>query len=278
MKIINSIIITSLLFIISSCNSESTNSYSENLSTENHQVHIGISKAKGSKGYLQYGLWLSKLDSNIIYYDLYHISIDSALSILSSCDGLLISGGPDVEPSRYGEVLDTNRCEETDPRRDSLEYALINLALNTKMPILGICRGEQILNVYFEGSLYQDIPTDVPNNVGHRFSNIDSSYHELNIVSNTLLSRISKQNKGSVNSSHHQAVNHLGNGLDVLARTNDSIVESIAWKDPKGKSFLLGVQWHPEWLKMDNPLSINIGRKFLNEAQIYNNQKQNNND
>jgi putative glutamine amidotransferase len=278
MKIINSIVIIGLLFLISSCESANTNTYTDTLSNKKQNLHIGISKAKGSKGYLQYGLWLSKLDSNVIYYDLYHINIDSALTILSSCDGLLISGGPDVTPSRYGEILDTNRCETTDSRRDSLEFALINLAINTKMPILGICRGEQILNVYFGGSLYQDIPTDVPNNIGHRFSDIDSSYHKLNIVPNTLLSQISKQNTGNVNSSHHQAVNQLGKGLMVLARTNDSIVESITWKDAEGKGFLLGVQWHPEHLTMDNPLSINIGQIFLKEAQVFKNLKNKDND
>jgi len=275
MRVLSAFFIVGLFTLMSACNSNvQKHQRTEGIS----KIQIGISKASGSKGYLKYGEWLNKIDSSIQYYDLYNISKDSALKVLAFCDGLLISGGPDVEPKRYGEVYDSNRCESTDPKRDSLEFALIDLALNQKMPILGICRGEQILNVYFGGSLYQDIPTDVPENVGHRFSNIDSSYHVLNIVPNELLAQISGVEIGNVNSSHHQAVKKLGNDLMVLARTNDEIVESITWKNPKGKSFLLGIQWHPEWLAFDNPLSSKVGQRFYSETKKYHQLKQQNND
>ncbi len=272
MKLIFSITTSLLLLLFTACNIKPATQTKESLS-ETSKIQIGISKAKGSKGYLKYGEWLNNLDTNVIYFDLYFTSLDSALDILSQCDGLLVSGGPDVDPNRYGEDIDTTRCESIDFRRDSLEYALIEYALNIQMPILGICRGEQILNVYFGGSLYQDIPTDQASNIGHRFTHIDSSYHQIQVVTDGLLYEICGSNSNEVNSSHHQAIKHLGNGLMVLARTNDSIIESISWSDSKGKGFLLGVQWHPEWLKRDNPFSTNIGQQFLKQAYQFNSTK-----
>jgi len=270
MKLFNILIITIISFLLASCN---TNKGQANQETTHNPIHlkIAISKAKGSKGYLQYGKWLHKLDSNIQYFDLYHIPMDSALNILTYCDALIVSGGPDVDPARYNQAYDTVLCETIDYRRDSLEYALIGLALEKRMPILGICRGEQILNVYFGGSLFPDIPTAKPNNVGHRYNNIDSSLHTITLMDTNFLFHISNKKSGIVNSSHHQAVDRLGKNLVVLARTNDSIVESIGWKKPTGKSFLLGVQWHPEWLKRDNPFSENIGNRFIKEALSYKN-------
>lgn len=269
MNLFNSILISISIVFITACSTDSNTKQSTDSQSENTPVRIGISKAKGSKSYLRYGKWLRKLDSNVVYFDLYHTSLDSALIILQTCDGLLLSGGPDVDPTRYNQIEDTILCETIDYRRDSLEYALIDLALQKGMPILGICRGEQILNVYMGGSLYPDIPTARPNNVGHRFAHIDSSLHAIAVKPNSLLSEISKSENGIVNSSHHQCVDRLADNLVILARTQDSIPEAISWKSPNDKSFLLGVQWHPEWLKMDNPFSHNIGIRFLEETRNY---------
>ena len=270
MKLSYKILSIALLLFIWACDIITQNhSRKNNIENEHQALQIGISKAKGSKGYLQYGKWLRKLDSSIVYYDLYHIPLDSALAILQHCDGLIVSGGPDVDPSRYNQIEDTTLCETIDYKRDSLEYALLDLALSQNMPILGICRGEQIINVYMGGSLFPDIPTAKPNNIGHRFNNFDSSHHSINILNNSLLSEIAQHNDGVVNSSHHQAVDRLAKNLVILARTNDSIVEAITWKNPDNKGFLLGVQWHPEWLKIDNPFSGKIGYRYLKEARKY---------
>ena len=271
MKILFTLIITTTLFILASCNSDQDhNKHKEGIQTQQSlQLRIGISKAKGSKGYLQYGKWLHKLDSNILYFDLYHMPLDSALQIIQSCDGLLVSGGPDVNPARYNQAYDTVLCETIDYYRDSLEYALIDYALSKKMPILGICRGEQILNVYLGGSLFPDIPTAKPNNVGHRYSHIDSSLHDITVLDSSLLFNISHENLGVVNSSHHQAVDRLAEKLVILARCNDGIVEAITWKNPSNKSFLLGVQWHPEWLPFESPFSGKIGYRFIKEVQAF---------
>ena len=270
MNIINRVFIIAIAFMLVACNSEHQTTSIESNSQNDIHLKIAISKAKGSVGYLRYGKWLKKIDSNVVYFNLYHTSLDSALDILTQCDGLLVSGGPDVDPARYNQAYDTVLCETIDYRRDSLEYALIHKALEQQMPILGICRGEQILNVYFGGSLFPDIPTAKPNNVGHRFSHIDSSMHHISINKQGVLFSIADTNQGRVNSSHHQAVDRLAKDLVVLAWTDDSIVESISWKNKEGKSFLLGVQWHPEWLELDNPFSGQIGRRFLNEASVFN--------
>jgi len=274
MKLFNLLFFITITFFLASCNSDKTQVNKETTTNAPH-LKIAISKAKGSKGYLQYGKWLHKLDSNIQYFDLYHIPMDSALSILTQCDALIVSGGPDVDPARYNQAYDTVLCGTLDYRRDSLEYALIGLALDKEMPILGICRGEQILNVYFGGSLIPDIPTAKPNNVGHRFNNIDSSLHAITLMDTNSLFKICNEKSGIVNSNHHQAVNRLGKNLVVLARTNDSIVEAIGWENPEGRSFLLGVQWHPEWLKRDNPFSEKIGKHFIKEALKFRNNNTN---
>jgi putative glutamine amidotransferase len=269
MNLFNNILISLSIVFITACGTDTNTKQSTNLQSENTPIRIGISKAQGSTGYLRYGKWLKKLDSSIVYFDLYHTTLDSALIILRTCDGLLLSGGPDVNPARYNQIEDTILCETIDYNRDSLEYALIDLALQKGMPILGICRGEQILNVYMGGSLYPDIPTAKPNNVGHRFTHIDSSLHAIAAKPNSLLTEITKSDSGIVNSSHHQCVDRLADNLVILAQTQDSIPEAISWKNPKDKSFLLGVQWHPEWLEMDNPFSYNIGIRFLEETQNY---------
>ena len=99
---------------------------------------------------------------------MYGMTIDSALFILSTCQGLLLTGGEDVNPAFYGKLNELSKCEAIDNYRDSLELALINQALLVRMPVFGICRGEQILNVALGGTLLTDIPTDAGTKVAHR--------------------------------------------------------------------------------------------------------------
>ncbi len=145
-------------------------------SPKEDQILIAISKGKPAEHYGNYGKWLKIADPTIEWVDLYHISLDSALMTLDQCSGLLISGGPDVYPGRYGQADDTVRCGSIDYRRDTLEFILINKALAMGLPILGICRGEQIMNVVMGGSLYVDIPTDFDSVVLHRCKDEDSCF------------------------------------------------------------------------------------------------------
>ena len=237
-------------------------------------VKIAISKAVPQKSYKNYLRWVHYADSMAICLDLYHLGIDSALKVLENCDGLLLTGGEDIEPDRYGVEFDSLRCDFPDKYRDSLEYALITKALELNMPIQGVCRGEQILNTYFGGTLYLNIPTDLSDTtVKHRFPNYKASTHKVIIEDNSLLAKICKTTSGKVNSNHHQGVNKLAPGLKSVAKTEDGLTESVELADKKGKAYLLGVQWHPEAMDYSNSLSFSIAGKFLSEAKKYKEKK-----
>ena len=234
-------------------------------------IKIAISKAKPVEYYGQYSDWLKANDSTIECIDMYNISLDSALMIFESCDGLLLTGGPDVFPGRYNQAFDTSRCGEIDFKRDTLEFALIERALEMKMPILGVCRGEQILNVAMGGSLIIDIPTDFDTSIIHRCEDSYNCEHDITVVNNSLLNKICQTGYYFSNSNHHQAVNKLADCFVASAFTPDSLIEAIEWKYPKEKSFLIAVQWHPERLSPDNKLSYPIAERFLQEAKKFRN-------
>jgi len=231
---------------------------------------IGISKALPEEYYGNYAAWLNTADSSIICIDLYHMPVDSALLLLRGCSGLLISGGPDVFPGRYGQAADTVKCGSIDFHRDSLEWALIGAAKNAEMPILGICRGLQIFNIYHGGSLFPDLPTDFDTTIIHRCENKYECYHEIKVQKKSGLFLISGTRNGIVNSNHHQGINRLGSGLKAIARTRDGLIEAIEYDGADTMPFLLGLQWHPERMETDNPFSLPIATDFLKKAKLYN--------
>ncbi len=215
-----------------------------------------------------YSAWVERNGDHASWVNLYGLSIDSALSVLQQCDGLLVTGGEDVYPGLYGKLYDTVRCEGFDRYRDSLELAVIHLALAEKMPVFGVCRGLQILNVALGGTLIIDIPSDFDTIVKHRRKN-EKCYHEVTIVPNTLVFECSGVTSDTVNSAHHQGIEQPGNGLRIAAYALDSLPEAIEWADPKGKGFLMATQWHPEHLEPDHLLSKNLAVEFLHEAAVY---------
>ncbi len=230
---------------------------------------IAISKGLPLKYYGAYSEWLIQSDSEVSWVDLYSTTYDSAMMILTDSHGLLLSGGADIYPGRYGEEDEIDRCGWIDYKRDTLEFALIEKAISLGIPILGICRGEQILNVYHGGSLYIDIPTDLGTSVEHRISGTYECFHEIDIEENSLLYEMTKSLNGVVNSNHHQGIKLLGTGLRFIARTKDGLPESIQYKEQGGVPFMLGVQWHPEQLSSNSPFSVNIANRFILEARQY---------
>jgi putative glutamine amidotransferase len=214
---VNRLLLFASAFIILSCGNNNHNSITKSKTT------IAITKAHGSNGYEQYKKWILELDSNITIYDLYDLSLDSANKILKTVDGLLVSGGPDVNPHLYGEDSMKYLCETPDDYRDSLEIQSIEYAYKHKLAILGICRGQQIINVYFGGSLINDIPSQIHSQISHR-GDTAIAYHNINIVKHSYLQGLYTNDSAWVNSSHHQAVKRLGKGLEVYAYANDSIV------------------------------------------------------
>jgi len=227
-------------------------------------LKIGLSKA--SPNYLN---WLKSADPSIVTVDLYKLPVEQAVQELGNCSGLLLTGGEDVFPGRYGKEYDTSRCTEINPHRDSLEFALIEKALGLKMPVIAVCRGLQIINVALGGTLVVDIPADVPSHVVHQCDDYLTCFHEVTVVKNTLLAGICQCDSARVTTNHHQAAGRLSSLLIPAAYSGDRLAEGLEWKEPAGRSFLLAVQWHPERMEAANPLSGPVAREFVRQAALY---------
>lgn len=166
--------------------------------------------------------------------------------ILEQVDGFLFQGGTDLAPETYGEKP-IGRWKG-DAYRDRYELKILDYAISRNKPILGICRGFQLMNVYFGGSLYQDIETQLPDANNHRSAELyDKVSHPIIFEPNLLLDKLYKdESHPQVNSVHHQAVKELGQNLEVYARSEDGLIEAFGYtKAPEGHIF--GVQWHPEF-------------------------------
>lgn len=159
-------------------------------------------------------------------------------------DGLLLTGGGDVEPMHYGEPAKP-RTQAPDAARDRVEIALVRNTLAEQTPILGICRGLQLLNVACGGTLYQDIPTELPSALNHNLTPkvVGSHTHPISIQAGSRLAAIVGATRHEVNSFHHQAVKRAGQDVTIVARAPDDVVEAI---EVGGQAFCLAVQFHPE--------------------------------
>ncbi|HEX6979090.1 MAG TPA: gamma-glutamyl-gamma-aminobutyrate hydrolase family protein [Alphaproteobacteria bacterium] len=168
-----------------------------------------------------------------------------AADYLATIDGLLITGGAfDVDPSLFGANT-RHASVKTKDRRTAFELAITRAALEADKPVLGICGGEQLLNVVLGGTLIQHIPDEIPNALAHEQPNPRTEPgHTVAIVGDTLLHRIVGTHELPVNSAHHQAVKDVGPGVVVNAIAPDGVVEGI--EDPR-RRFCLGVEWHPEY-------------------------------
>lgn len=233
-------------------------------------ITIAISKASGSKNYELYSKWLKSTDDNISVVDLYGLSYDEAIKELEKCDGLVLSGGPDVHPVFFNKSFDTARCS-IENYRDTLEFELIKKSELMKIPVLAICRGAQIINVAYGGDLIIDIPEDTKSAIKHQISNEDA-FHEISISEGSILHKISGSLTGLVNSNHHQSVDRLSNKYVIVAKSNDGIIEAFENKD-KLLPYFMAVQWHPERLETNSKFSRPIAESFLKEviANFHNN-------
>jgi len=227
-------------------------------------LRIGLSKASPN-----YENWLKRSNAEVIPVNLYLLPVDSALQELGRCDGLLVTGGEDVYPGMYGQEADTARCPEMNRHRDSLDIALIAYAVSVKMPVFAVCRGLQIVNVFLKGTLIIDIPEDIGTHVTHQSDDYLHCFHSVIVPANRLLSTVSKCDSAIVTSNHHQAIKHLSPKLIANAYSKDNLIEGIEWRHAAGKSFLLGVQWHPERMEKSNPLSGPLAGEFLRQTVIY---------
>jgi putative glutamine amidotransferase len=223
------------------------------------RIVIGVSKLSTN-----YANWLNKLHNGLEIVDFYSLEAMDVASHFHSISGLLLTGGGDIDPNLYGRKDDLPYCKDIDARRDKLEIGLIELAFTFNIPMLGICRGQQILNVVKKGTLYSDIPAFFKGTVIHQ--NKEDVYHPVTVNPDSLLFKLTLTQGEMVNSSHHQAVNKIGDGFVASAFSPDGLIEAMETKKTMDQSFCLAIQWHPERMDFDNPLSVLLGRGFIKEA------------
>lgn len=228
-------------------------------------MKIGISITE--KRFERYTDWLDhyKIDYEVLDFDKH----ETDLHKLNECSGLILSGGVDIYPEIYCD-WDTPETKGTYiPERDGFELKLLEKAIRNKIPILGICRGCQLMNVYFRGSMIFDIE-DIRKVNHKKISKNEDRVHGIRIIKDSLLYEIIQSEKAEVNSSHHQSADRIGEGLMMSAKSDDGIVEAVEYADKTDKPFFLGVQWHPErFLDLTKPASVNILDRFISECKNF---------
>jgi len=185
---------------------------------------------------------------------------ENAAEVVGDLDGLLLAGGDDCDPAAYGEPRHPT-VEPMDPRRQDNDLSLARVARERGIPTLGICLGVQVMNVAAGGTLIQHIESDID----HASEPSDRHRHDVAIDGGTRLARILGERELEVNSSHHQAIKEVGDGLRVTAHAPDGIVEGL--EDPR-HPFYLGVQWHPEDMSGETSASAIFGA-FVEAARKY---------
>ncbi|WP_097004637.1 gamma-glutamyl-gamma-aminobutyrate hydrolase family protein [Lacrimispora amygdalina] len=187
------------------------------------------------------------------------------IRLADELDGFVFTGGPDVHPFLFGEETQAH-CGNVSEARDRMEISLLPLILERKKPVLGICRGIQVLNIAMGGTIWQDIfsmtKPDFPIAHSQPFAYHMPS-HTVSLTQGTLLHKISGADTLRVNSMHHQAVKELGQGLKASAYSPDHLIEAL---EMPGYPFFVGVQWHPEYLWENNGEAFRLFKKFIEAA------------
>lgn len=188
---------------------------------------------------------------------------DSVLRQLTAIDGLILSGGPDIDPMLYGEEP-LAQIGMVNHERDRYEIMVVKAAEELKKPILGICRGVQILNVAYGGTLYQEVALIDGCNLKHFQTTAQRSafWHSVIVEPGSRLARIIGSGKQPTNSFHHQSIKTVAPGFVVTARSTDGLIEAI---ESQEASFIVGVQWHPEVLAANTPSMLALFRALVEQ-------------
>ncbi len=231
---------------------------------ERTKIFIGITDC--GRKFPLYENWIRKFDNRAEVIRLsYHLN---NFSDAEQCDGFVLSGGHDVHPRYYNkpefyELLDP---KDVDARRDEFELKVIELSQRKKRPLLGICRGLQLTNVYFGGTLIPDIFTHLRVE-GHDKSEESDTMHAVMVEDETMLHKIVEARNGEINSAHHQSADSIGEDLRANALSVDGIIEGLERKTSTDHASLLLVQWHPERLpNQESNFSKNIRSYFMREV------------
>lgn len=209
------------------------------------------------RGFAQAGAAVMTLDC--------HLTRDDLPLVVAQLDGLVLSGGYDVDPRRYGGDPLHPLIERVDPVRDANEEAALATALEHQIPVLAVCRGVQLVNVLFGGTLYADLPESLGAVVSHRRPDValDRTLHEVDVEPDSLLAQwLGTSGTVAVNSEHHQGIRDLAPGLRPVATAADGLIEGV--EDAARR--LVGVQWHPEIVWPDNADARRLLRGFVSEA------------
>jgi putative glutamine amidotransferase len=190
---------------------------------------------------------------------------ENAIDLMDELDGIVLAGGEDCDPAAYGEERHPTVDPVMDPRRQSNDLGLARIARERGVPTLGICLGMQVMNVAAGGTLVQDIASAIDTEIEHASEPEDRGRHDVIVEGGTKLGDILRERELNVNSSHHQAVGKLGEGLRVTAHAPDGIVEGL--EDPR-HPFYVGVQWHPEDMVGEGSAAKLFGA-FLEAAREY---------
>ncbi|MCZ8521680.1 MULTISPECIES: gamma-glutamyl-gamma-aminobutyrate hydrolase family protein [Paenibacillus] len=191
-------------------------------------------------------------------------SAETFRELIDLCDGLIFSGGEDVDPSLYGQEPHA-ALGPLFPQRDRTELEAVRYALQTNKPLLAICRGVQVLNVALGGTLYQDLPSEYPGAAAHMQHGEarGKATHSVYIAENSLLWSIFRHNQVRVNSLHHQAIRQAAPGLTVTATSPDGVIEGVELGE---HPFAVGVQWHPESMTASDPFMRRLFRELVKKS------------
>ena len=229
------------------------------------QIKIGITYTGTEEKQFNYINWLSK-NAGV---DIVTLSPEtSAPETIKLLDGIVLTGGVDIHPQNYNCSITAypNAPDKFNELRDNFEREVFALSQANKIPLLAVCRGMQLVNCILGGSLVQDIGSTA--NIVHQFNKQDKA-HGITIVAGSLLQEITGVQRTIANSAHHQAIERVGNDLQINCVADDGIIEGIEWVNKNDRSFLLGIQWHPERMYIfslsESPVSKNISTAFISE-------------
>jgi len=218
------------------------------LTTYRQQAQTGVWNVEASFLPAEYFDSVNRAGGIAILLPPQDVTAEGAREIIAGLDGLIVCGGRDVDSALYGQIAGEHN-DVPDKRRDAFELALYSAAIETDLPFLGICRGQQVLNVHQGGSLVQHLP-DVVGSKKYQLGNAEFTSAEIQVEAGSILSRaLGGDAKVRGELYHHQAIDQVGKGLKVVARSEDNIVEAV---ELEGHSFGLAVQWHPEHSPEDN--------------------------